>query len=111
MKASVHAVNLGGIVQAAHVLAEPEDGRTGGGGVAADPFENRAAVAGHVRKDVDLGVIPGDKLAVVPDFFGGRQHALIIAEDIFMLPKALALCLSILAAVAPTSEPAGPATR
>jgi hypothetical protein len=32
-----------------------------------------------MREDVDLGIIPGDKAAVVPDLFRGLQHTLIIA--------------------------------
>jgi len=38
--------------------------------IAADAFENRGAVTHHVRKDVQLGVVPIDPLSVVPDFLG-----------------------------------------
>ena len=69
------AIDLGGIEQAADMFADPENGRPGGRGIAADAFKNRAAVAGDVREDVDLGIIPGDKAAVVPDLFRGLQHA------------------------------------
>ncbi|HEY2844988.1 MAG TPA: HAD family phosphatase, partial [Bryobacteraceae bacterium] len=47
-----------GIHQAAHVLGAADNGRPGGGGIAPDPLENRASIAGDVRQDVDLGVVP-----------------------------------------------------
>ena len=66
-----HAINLGGIEQAADVFAHPEDGRPGGRGVAADAFEHGAAVAGNVGKDVDFGIVPVDQAAVMPNLFRG----------------------------------------
>ena len=71
---NLDAIDLGGIVQAAGVFADAEDARTGVGRVAADAFKHRTAVAGYVRKDVDLGVVPVDHASVVPDFFGGFYH-------------------------------------
>ena len=61
------------------MFAHPKDGGTGRGSIAADALKYRAAVAGDVREDVDLGIIPGDEAAVVPDLFRGLQHRLIIA--------------------------------
>ena len=58
-------------MQAAGVLADPEDPRTGFGRIAADAFKHRTAITGYVRKDMDLSVVPVDHAAVVPDFFGG----------------------------------------
>src|SRR6185369_9521269 len=66
---NLDTVNFGGIVQAAGVFAHAEDARAGVGRVAADAFKHRTAVAGYVRKDVDLGVSPVNHASVVPDFF------------------------------------------
>ena len=74
----VHAIDFGRILEAAKMLAYPEKGRSESGLVAADPLEYRAAVTDDVRKDMDLGVLPADEVAVMPDFFGGCQHGLII---------------------------------
>src|SRR5208282_1315493 len=38
--------------------------------VAANAFKNRRAVMHDVRHHVERGVVPGDELAVVPDFVG-----------------------------------------
>ena len=64
---NLDAVDFGGIVQAAHMLARAENRGSGGGRVAADALEHRAAVAGDVRKHVDLRVVPVDEPPVVPD--------------------------------------------
>ena len=58
----------------ADVLAEAEYGRSGRGGIAADAFEYAAAIAHHMREDVNGGGLPWDEAAVMPDFFGRRQH-------------------------------------
>ena len=65
------AIDLGGIEQAADVFAHAENGRAGGRGVAADAFKYGAAVAGDVGEDVNLGIVPSDKAAVMPDLFRG----------------------------------------
>src|SRR5262249_27580850 len=75
----VHAVNFCGIGHAAHMLVKPEDGRTIRSRVAADAFKHRAAIADHVREDVNARVLPLDKASVMPDFWSGRQHPAIIA--------------------------------
>ena len=76
--AQIHAVDLGGIGQAADVVAQAEDGGSGGRGVAAYAFEDAGSVAHDVGEDVDGGLFPRDKASVVPDSLGGRQHGLII---------------------------------
>src|SRR5262249_39304344 len=64
----LHAVNSSGVDEPLHVFAKAEDGRTLRRFVAADAFENGGTVADDVRKDVELGVVPVDPFAVVPDF-------------------------------------------
>src|SRR5262249_14382904 len=76
---NLDAVDFGGIVEPANVLPRPEDRRTRGGRVATDTLKYRAAVAGHVRKDVDLRVVPIDEPPIVPDLVGGFDHERIIA--------------------------------
>src|SRR5581483_4762915 len=73
------AVNLGGIDQPPHVFGSAEHRWTGGGRVTADPLENRTAVAGYMRQDVDLGIVPCNKFSVVPDLLRGFDHEIIIA--------------------------------
>ncbi len=65
-----HAVDLGGVDEALHVLGQAEDAGAVGLCVAADAFEDGGAVVDDVAHDVDLGLIPGDKFAVVPDVGG-----------------------------------------
>src|SRR5260370_1154544 len=60
------------------MIAHSKDRRSGGGSVAAHTFKNRAAITGEVREYVDLGIIPGDETAVVPDLFRRLQHTVII---------------------------------
>ena len=47
-----------------------EDRRAALGLIAADPLEDAGAVVQAVAEHVDLGVLPGDELAVVPNQFG-----------------------------------------
>ncbi len=72
-------IDLGGVVQAAEMFAHAKDGRAGGRRVTPHAFKDRAAVAGDVSEDVDLGILPGDESTVVPDLFRGLQHTIIIA--------------------------------
>ena len=70
-----HSVNVGGIEQALHVFAQTEYGDALRRVVGANAFEDGGAVTDDVGKDVDLGVVPGDKFSVVPDLFGcGKRH-------------------------------------
>ena len=66
-----HAVDLGGVDEARHVLGQAEDAGAVGLGVAADALEDRRAVVDDVGHDVNLRLIPGDELSVVPDVGGG----------------------------------------
>src|SRR5207245_5696931 len=77
-----HAVDLGRIHHAADVLAQAENRGAGWRGVAADPFKHRRSVAHHVGENVYGRFGPGNEAAVVPDFFGRRQHTVIIAEEV-----------------------------
>src|SRR5580693_4696227 len=73
--ANLHAVDVGGIQEALHVLFEAENAGTLLRFVAADAFEDGGAVADHVRENVNFGVVPVDELAVVPDLFSlGDGH-------------------------------------
>ena len=59
-----------------------EDRRAALGLVAADPLEDAGAVVEAVAENVDLGVVPGDELAVHPDPLGllhGFLHSTFIA--------------------------------
>ena len=67
---NIHAVDLGRIDQPLHVLDGAEDGRAGGQLVAPYAFKDRRTVVDDVRHHVELGVIPVDEFAVVPDLFG-----------------------------------------
>jgi hypothetical protein len=69
-----HAVDFGRIHHAANVLPKTENRRAGRRRVAPDAFEYAAAIADHVRKDVNLRVIPINEAAVMPDLFSGLQH-------------------------------------
>src|SRR5215467_7735369 len=68
------------------MLAQTEDRGAFLGCVAADALEHRAAVAHNVREDVNGGLVPGNEAAIVPDFFGGRQHLKIIARNAAVNP-------------------------
>src|SRR5208283_53667 len=65
----VNAIHLGGVEQTLHVLGRAEDRGSRGRRVATDPLEHRGAVVNHVRHHVNRHVIPGNKLAIVPDEF------------------------------------------
>src|SRR5262249_34655770 len=71
---NIDAINLGGILQSAHVLARAKDRKAAGRGGGGNAFEDRTPVTGDVRKHVDLRVVPADEAAVVPDLFGGGDH-------------------------------------
>src|SRR5882762_9103131 len=71
----IHPIDLGGVDQALHMLAQPEDGRALLGFVAANAFKDRGAVADDMGEYVECGVIPVDEFSVVPDFIGlGDGH-------------------------------------
>ncbi len=67
----LHAVDLGRVEQPLHVLGKPEDGRAVGLAVAADSLKDAGAVVDDVAHDVEGGLLPGNEVAVVPDFRGG----------------------------------------
>ena len=52
------------------MLRKAENGRAMGLSVAADAFEDAGAVVDDVAHDVNIGVLPGNQVAVVPDFRG-----------------------------------------
>src|SRR6266404_9829801 len=64
----IHPINFRGIDEPLHVLAKAEDRGALLGLVAADAFEYGRAVAYDVREDMQLGIVPIDPFAVVPDF-------------------------------------------
>src|SRR5262245_30050830 len=79
----VHAVNLGGIQKPLQVFAEAENCWSLFRGVTADTFEDTGTVVQHVRHDVDLGVVPVDKLAVVPNKIADASGFNILAVAVF----------------------------
>ena len=66
----VNAINLGRIQQPLHVFFGAKDGGAAGQGVATDALEHGRAVVNHVRHHVNLGAVPGNEFAVMPDFLG-----------------------------------------
>jgi hypothetical protein len=56
-----HAVDLGGIAQAADVFLQPEDRRSAGSLITANALEHGAAIAHNMREDVNGSVTPGMK--------------------------------------------------
>src|SRR5216683_3736998 len=72
-----HAVDFGGVDETSHVFGEAEDAgacficAAGALGVAANALEDRRAVVDDVGHDMNLRLIPGDELSVVPDVGGG----------------------------------------
>ena len=68
-KSGVHPVNVRGIQQPLHVLAQAENGGTLLGVVAANAFEHARSIADHVGDHVDFGVVPGNEFPVVPNLF------------------------------------------
>src|SRR5580700_4008979 len=74
-KGNFHAINARGVKKALHMIAETENGGALRGVVAADAFKDRRAVCDDVREDVNLGVVPLDHFAVVPNVPGlGKAH-------------------------------------
>lgn len=71
-EADIDAVNLGGVQKTADMLAEAENCGPGDGFITANSFKHRATVTDNVGKYVDLGVVPFDKAAVVPDLLSRR---------------------------------------
>src|SRR5215470_6182819 len=61
------------------MFASAEDDRPGSSGIAPDAFEHRASVAGYVRKNMDLRIVPANQTPIVPNFFGGLDHDKIIS--------------------------------
>jgi hypothetical protein len=55
------------------VIAKAKNGGALLSVVAANTFENRGAVADDVRKDMNIRVVPLDKLSVMPNLFGFRD--------------------------------------
>src|SRR4030088_1265380 len=64
----VDAVNAGGVDEPLHVFGGAENRGTGRQRVAANAFKHRRAVVHNVRHHVEGSVVPGNKLAIVPDF-------------------------------------------
>jgi beta-phosphoglucomutase len=69
------------------MLAKAENRRSGGSLIAAKAFKDRAPVTDNVGKDVDLGIVPLNQAAVVPDLISRRQHYVIITDPIGCDPK------------------------
>ena len=63
----VHVVELRRALEPVEVVEVAEDRRAALGLVAADALEYAGAVVQAVREHVDLGVLPGDELPVLPD--------------------------------------------
>ncbi len=78
----LHPIDLHRVLEALHVGVETEAGRSARRGVAACAFEDAAAVMDHVRRDVDVRVLPLDEPAVHPDLAGaGKRHQYSSLED------------------------------
>jgi hypothetical protein len=68
----IDAINLGGVHKTADMLAEAENCGPGDGFITADSFKHRATVTDNVGKNVDLGIVPVNEAAVVPDLLSRR---------------------------------------
>src|ERR1700681_1531506 len=64
----VDAVNAGGVDEALHVFGGAENRGAGRQRVTTNALKHRRAVVHNVRHHVEGRVVPGDELAVVPDF-------------------------------------------
>ena len=73
VKRNFHAVDVGRIQQALDVIAKAKNSGALLSVVAANAFENRGTVADDVRKDVNVRLVPLDKLSVMPNLFGFRD--------------------------------------
>ena len=68
LEGNLHQVDVGRLVEPAHVLAETEHRRPARvAAVAADALEDAETVVERVGEDVDVGVGPGFELTVEPD--------------------------------------------
>jgi hypothetical protein len=56
------------------MLREAEDGRTLGLPVTANSFKDAGAVVNYMAHDVNVGLLPGNEIAVVPYFGGGLDR-------------------------------------
>jgi hypothetical protein len=65
---NIDAVNASGVDEALHVLRGAENRRAARQRIAANAFKHRRAVVHDVRHHVERSVVPGDELAVMPDF-------------------------------------------
>src|SRR5439155_13830861 len=73
----LHAVDLRGLVQAAHVRVEAEERRAAPGLVAACALEDDGAVVNHVRGNVNGRILPVDQRAVHSDLAClGESHGI-----------------------------------
>ena len=70
-KGQLHAIDLGRIEQPLHVLGKAKDGRALRLAIAANAFKHAGAVVDYVAHHMDVGLLPGDEVAVVPDLRGG----------------------------------------
>src|SRR5438094_219566 len=66
------------------MFIEAEDRRASLAFIAADPFECGEPIMKAVREDVDLGILPGNKLAVQPDLFGFLNRHTYPASSLLM---------------------------
>ena len=66
-----HAVNLGRVEQALHVLGQAKHRRPVRLPVAANALKHAGAIVDHVAHHVNVGLLPGNQVAVVPDLRGG----------------------------------------
>ena len=75
----LQVVELGRLREPVEVVGVAEDRRAALGLVAADPLEDAGPVVQPVAEHVDLGVLPGDELAVLPNQLGlihvGEKYA------------------------------------
>ena len=69
----LHAVDLGRVNEALHVLGQAEDRRPAGLAVTADAFKYAGPVVDHVTHHVDGGLFPRNQAPVVPDLFSGMN--------------------------------------
>src|SRR6185437_10590375 len=75
-KGNIHAIDMSGVQQALHVLAETENRGSLGRLVTANALKDSGAVADNMREHVNGGLVPGNEFSVTPNLFGlGEAHS------------------------------------
>jgi hypothetical protein len=78
-----HSVDLGRIQKALHVFTQAKDGWSTFRGITPDALEDTGTVVKDMRHHVHARVIPGDKLAIVPNYITNSRRANVFRLAVF----------------------------